>query len=143
MTDKKVRRNTRQRRVMLEELRKLSSHPTAAELYDITRRRLPRISLGTVYRNLELLAQVGLVRKLETSGSEARFDGNVDRHYHVRCVRCGRVDDAHGLPANPVKQEIKSLGGYEILGYCLQFVGICPACKGTVAEKDEHVSWQG
>ena len=129
MTDKRSRRNTRQRQVVLEELKNLGSHPTAAELYEIARRRLPKISLGTVYSNLELLAQLGVIRKLQTSGSVARFDGDRGRHYHVCCVRCGRVDDAQGLPTDPLEHEIKSLGGYDVLDYHLQFVGICPECK--------------
>jgi len=126
---RKAQRNTRQRQVVLEELKKLTSHPTAAELYEITRARLPKISLGTVYRNLELLAQNGLIGKLEIGGSEARFDGNPERHYHVRCVRCGRVDDVHDLPGSFVKREVKHLSGYEILGFRLEFIGICPECK--------------
>ncbi len=125
----KSRRNTRQRQVVLEELRKLTSHPTAAELYEITRRRLPKISLGTVYRNLELLVQTGVIRKLETSGQEARFEGKADRHYHVRCVHCGRVDDAQGLSDDPVKEIIKNVNGYEILGFRLEFVGVCAECQ--------------
>ena len=129
MVNRMLRRNTRQRQVVLEELRKLTSHPTAAELHEITRRRLPKVSLGTVYRNLELLAQMGIIQKLEISGSEARFDGNTDGHYHVRCVRCGRVDDANGLPAELIKDEIKALSGYEVLGYHLEFVGMCPTCR--------------
>jgi Fur family ferric uptake transcriptional regulator len=127
------RRNTRQRQVVLEELRKLTSHPTAAELHEITRRRLPKISLGTVYRNLELLAQMGRIRKLESSGSETRFDGHVVEHYHVRCVHCGRVDDVHGLPAEPVKHEAAKLEGYELHGYRLEFTGVCPECKAAWA----------
>ena len=123
-----ARRNTRQRQVVLEELRKLTSHPTAAQLYEITRARLPKISMGTVYRNLELLAQNVVIQKLQISGSEARFDGNPERHYHVRCVRCERVDDVHDLPDDFVKGEVKSLSGYEILECRLDFVGICPAC---------------
>ena len=121
-------RNTRQRRVILEELRKLTSHPTAAQLHEITRQRLPRISLGPVYRNLDLLATNGLIRKLETGRGEARFDGDLDHHYHVRCVRCGRVDDAHDLSPDSVTGEVKSLNGYEVLGFRLEFFGVCPAC---------------
>ena len=121
-------RNTRQRRVILEELRKLTSHPTAAQLHEITRQRLPRISLGTVYRNLDLLATNGLIRKLETGRGEARFDGDLDHHYHVRCVRCGRVDDAHDLSPDSVTGEVKSLNGYEVLGFRLELFGVCPAC---------------
>ena len=121
-------RNTRQRRVILEELTKLSSHPTAAELHEITRQRLPKISLGTVYRNLDLLARNGLIRKLETGRGEARFDGDLDHHYHLRCVRCGRVDDAHDLSTDFVTGEVKNLNGYEVLGFQLEFFGICPTC---------------
>ena len=132
MTARKTRRNTQQRQVVLEELKKLASHPTAAELYEITRRRLPKISLGTVYRNLELLADDGVIQKLEISGSEARFDRDPKLHYHVRCVRCDRLDDVHELPKDFVKSEIKSLGGYRILGFRLDFMGICPACGDTV-----------
>ena len=136
MTDKKPRRNTRQRQVVLEELKKLSSHPTAAEVYEIARRRLPKLSLGTVYRNLELLAADGAIQRLAISGTESRFDGDPERHHHVRCVRCGRVDDVHGVPPDLVKARFRSLNGYDIIGHRLEFAGICPACKGTVPEEN-------
>ena len=121
-------RSTQQRRVILEELKRLSSHPTAAELHKITQKRLPRISLGTVYRNLDLLARKGMIRKLETGRGEARFDGDLDHHYHVRCVSCGRVDDAHDLAPDSVTGEVESLNGYKVLGFHLEFFGVCPAC---------------
>jgi len=123
------KRNTEQRRVILEELQKLTSHPTAANLYEVVRKRLPKISLGTVYRNLELLARNNIIRKLELGGSEARFDGDVHRHYHVRCVQCGRVDDLADVPtAGPVTHFANS-NGYEILGYRIEFYGVCPGCR--------------
>jgi len=125
---RKLRRNTPQRKVLLEELRKVSSHPTAAELYELVRRRMPKISLGTVYRNLELLTESGTIQKLATGRAEARFDGDPGRHYHVRCVRCGRVDDVHDLPEDLLDSEPKELAGYEILGHRLEFLGICPEC---------------
>lgn len=129
MTETKFQRNTPQRRVILEELQKTSAHPTAAELYAKVRRRLPKISLGTVYRNLDLLAEMGKIQKLDLGGGEARFDGNPDAHYHVRCVRCGRVDDVHGLPAGTRLDAPREAAGYEILGHRLEFVGVCPRCK--------------
>jgi len=138
MTSMKFQRKTRQRQVILEELRKLTSHPTAVDLYGIVRRRLPKISLGTVYRNLELLAQMDVIQKLQISGSEARFDGNPDQHYHVRCVRCGRVDDLHSVPDDLVKGRIEELDGYEILGYRMEFFGICPACGREPGARDRE-----
>ena len=87
-------RMTRQRNVILEELRKVDTHPSADEVYDMVRRRLPRISLGTVYRNLEILSQNGRIQKLEIGGTQKRFDGNPANHYHLRCIHCDRLADA-------------------------------------------------
>ncbi len=77
-------RLTTQRQVILEELGKVTSHPTANEVYDMVRKRLPRIGLGTVYRNLELMAESGLILKLEVGGTQKRFDATTDLHYHIR-----------------------------------------------------------
>jgi Fur family ferric uptake transcriptional regulator len=129
MTADISRRKTQQRKVVLEELQKLTSHPTALELYEIVRRRLPNISLATVYRNLEFLAQTKMIQKLESAGSKARFDYDVSSHHHVRCTRCGRVDDIHGLPADLVGNEVKKHTTYKILGHRLEFLGICPECE--------------
>ena len=143
VVSKEFHRNTRQRRVILEELRKLTSHPTAAELYEITRARLPKISLGTVYRNLELLTQMGMIQKLGLGAAEARFDGSIHPHDHVRCVHCGRVADANGMSLGPVKDQIESLGDYEILGYRLEFFGICPECRRAPVKEDDGSSHTG
>jgi Fur family ferric uptake transcriptional regulator len=142
MAYRKAQRNTRQRQVVLEELRKLSSHPTAAALYEIARARMPKISLGTVYRNLEVLAENGVIQKLEIGGAEARFDGNSEKHYHVRCVQCGRVDDVHVMPRDFVKGEIESLAGYEIVGFRLDFLGVCPDCQSGYGEDGGEASPQ-
>jgi Fur family ferric uptake transcriptional regulator len=131
MNDQMTRRNTKQRQVILEELRRLTSHPSAATLHEIVRRRLPKISLGTVYRNLELLAQSGLIRKLDLGSGEARFDGIVTPHYHIRCVKCGRVTDAHDPDVNIAYGEDPSAEGFHVLGHQLEFVGICPQCQGV------------
>jgi Fur family ferric uptake transcriptional regulator len=127
-------RNTRQRKVILEELQKVKTHPTAASLYAIVRRRMPKISLGTVYRNLELLNQMGMVRKLDFSGAEARYDGNVEDHDHLRCVCCMKVDDAPGSPLALARGGKEDWGGYNVLGHRLEFFGVCPKCKRRKAK---------
>ena len=129
MSDKPGRRNTRQRQVILEEIQKLDSHPSAATLYELVRKRLPKVSLGTVYRNLDFLAQTGVIQKLNTGSAEARFDWNPELHYHVRCLHCGRVDDVHNAPGDLVDREINELQGFAILGHQLQFIGLCPDCR--------------
>ena len=137
MPSEKFQRNTRQRQVILEELEKLTSHPTAAELYEIVRRRLPKISLGTVYRNLERLSQQGRIRKLDSSGAENRFDIDLCSHYHVKCALCGKVEDAPDAPAKLEIAGIKHLSGYDILEHRLEFIGICPDCKGQEPDQEE------
>ena len=134
MPHHKQQRNTRQRRIVLEELRKVTSHPTAAQLCETVRHRLPKISLGTVYRNLDVLSQAGEVAKIVWGGSETRFDGDPTRHYHVRCLGCGSLADAH-LPAVDISSEDLQRSGYDVLGHRLEFIAVCPKCKSEEAEK--------
>lgn len=122
-------RMTTQRRVILEELMKLKSHPTAGELCQIVRHRLPRISLGTVYRNLEILSREGIIQKLDVGGVEMRFDGDTSNHYHVRCLGCGRVDDADMQLIPDIESAINAQSDFDILGHRLEFVGYCPECQ--------------
>ncbi|MBD5627213.1 MAG: transcriptional repressor [Desulfovibrio sp.] len=122
-------RMTRQRAEILAELRKAKTHPTAEEIHAKVRRALPRISLGTVYRNLELLAQAGEILRLE-GGHGRRFDGDVSPHLHVRCVRCGRVADVCG-PAPAPALEGLSAAGFAILGARIELDGLCGRCAAT------------
>ena len=122
-------RMTRQRRVILEELRKVNTHPSADEIYEIVRKRLPRISLGTVYRNLEILSDSGDIQKLETGCSLKRFDGNLSEHCHIRCVRCDRIADAPMLPELEIDLERFDSTDFEIIGHRLEFLGVCPICS--------------
>ena len=122
-------RVTAQRRTILDELRRDHSHPTADEVYERVRRTLPRISLGTVYRNLELLAERGLIRRLDGTGSKRRYDGDTDAHYHVRCERCGRVDDVHTPPIQVPRRAVARASGYRITGHRLELTGLCPTCR--------------
>lgn len=120
---------TKQRRVIVEELKKLKTHPTATLIYELVRKRLPRISLGTVYRNLDLLAEAGIIQKLETAGTQKRFDGTVENHYHVRCVTCGQVDDIPLPLLGEIEGLLGGLSNYKILSHRLEFQGVCPSCQ--------------
>ncbi len=130
------RRITKQRQVILEELRKLNTHPSADEIYKVVRRRLPRISLGTVYRNLEVLAQMGEIQKLELSGSLKRYDWDTNKHYHIRCVRCNRVDNVPIAPLNQLEDELYEATVFEIIGHNLEFTGLCPECSKKIHTND-------
>jgi len=124
-------RLTNQRQVLMEELRKITTHPTACELYDMVRQRLPRIGLGTVYRNLELLSECGIIKKLEFGGELKRFDNNPDPHYHIRCNVCGRVDDMLIPRFEDLDAQAAVFCSYTILGHQLEFSGICADCNAA------------
>jgi len=130
MFNEKQLRMTPQRKILVEELRRLHSHPTADELYQVVRRRLPHISLGTVYRNLEILSRTGIIRKIELGGAQRRFDGDLEIHQHIRCTECGRIDD---LPAGAAitncDQDLVEGTGYEVVERRVEFIGICPECR--------------
>jgi Fur family ferric uptake transcriptional regulator len=122
-------RLTTQRQIILEELEKVTSHPTANEVYDMVRRRLPRIGLGTVYRNLELMANSGIILKLEVGGTQKRFDATVEPHYHIRCSSCGKVNDINIAVQEHINQEAEKASNYKILGHHIEFSGICRSCS--------------
>lgn len=129
-------RMTRQRQVILEELRKANSHLTADDVYQMVRRRLPRISLGTVYRNLEVLSESGVIRKMEIGSAQKLFDGKAEAHYHVRCIRCKRVDDVSGDLSSTIDDVFRDVSDYEITGHQLLLTGLCPDCKSHREEKE-------
>ncbi|CAB1059979.1 Peroxide stress regulator PerR, FUR family [Olavius sp. associated proteobacterium Delta 1] len=121
-------RMTRQRQVILEELRKVNTHPSADEIYEMVRKRLPRISLGTVYRNLEILSENGEIQKLELGCSPKRFDGVAEDHYHIRCLDCNRVIDSPPGFDVCVTHELTENTDFKIIGHKLEFIGFCPTC---------------
>lgn len=123
-------RLTTQRQIILEELAKVTSHPTANEVYDMVRKRLPRIGLGTVYRNLELMADSGIILKLEVGGTQKRFDATVAPHYHIRCISCGKVDDIDIEVQDQINAKAAEASDYDILGHHIEFTGICSDCIG-------------
>ncbi|MBW2029667.1 MAG: transcriptional repressor [Deltaproteobacteria bacterium] len=132
---------TPQRKVILEEVCKEGEHLTADEIYDRVRKRLPRISMGTVYRNLDLMASQGLIRKLQPDYPQMRFDGNTRDHYHLLCMRCGRISDApvaHSDNALEILEgTLGNLTRYGIFGHKLEFIGLCPECMEKEKNRPE------
>ena len=122
MSSEKEHRMTYQRHLILQELVKTKTHPSADEIYTNVRQILPRISLGTVYRNLEVLAQLGYIQKIEFAGNQKRFDGNPENHFHIVCIFCQRVDD---IPMNVVKKikiSGKKIKNYHNINYYMVFI---------------------
>lgn len=125
-------RMTQQRQVILEEVKRAHHHPTADEIYERVRKRIPRISMGTVYRNLDVLASCGLIDKIEPGVVQMRFDGNMRDHFHITCVHCGRIEDAPIEVSRDSMENLENALGrltkHGIFGHKLEFFGLCSRC---------------
>ena len=126
----KKRRYSKQRAALLELLMSTKEHPTAAQLYERLRKQYPSVSLGTVYRNLSLLAEQGQVQILRGGSGFDRFDGNVAPHSHITCTVCGRVVDVDcAIPGEDAAEKAAAeASGFRVLSHALDFYGICPEC---------------
>lgn len=121
-------RQTEQRRIVYEVLRSTKTHPTADWIYEKARQRLPKISLGTVYRNLNVLRDEGLIRELHGVDRKAHFDADIHPHAHFVCTHCGTIRDV--MPPPQVEwRSLKDLVGCEVERQEIQFFGVCPACR--------------
>ena len=124
-------RLTGPRRLVLEVVRGSDAHPTAEAVHQMVRCRLPRVSLGTVYRNLRLLVAQGLVKELP--GPHTRFDCNLSEHHHFTCLACGRIADVAGPLTEPhsraLVSRVASSGGFSVSHHRIEFYGRCAACR--------------
>ena len=130
-------RMTESRKAILTALGGTRAHPTADEVYAMVRAELPKVSLGTVYRNLDLLAKQGLIRMLATAGEQRRYDGMLEDHHHIRCEVCGRVDDINLEDTERLDEPLVDGRGYEVHGYTLCFTGVCRECAGNGKNHNE------
>ena len=121
-------RLTRPRRLILGVVRATDAHPTAAFVYQRVRRRLPRVSLATVYRNLRMLAAEGLLAERADAGG-MRFDGNTGPHDHFTCLACGRIYDVPARAERSVRRRIEARTGFEVLDHRTEYYGRCGACR--------------
>ena len=131
-------RMTNQREIILRELIRCQRHLTADELYDIVKKVMPRISLATVYRNLEILSEAGIIGKLEISGRQKRFDYAPEEHDHIYCVVCHRVDNLEIEHKGLTLKEFEAVAGYSVTGCRLEIVGVCPECQRKRDNREEN-----
>ncbi len=129
-------RMTNQREMILRELKKSKKHLTADQLYERVKKFMPRISLATVYRNLEILSDAAMIRKLEISGRQKRFDSELEDHDHIYCVQCHRIENLD-IGGKEVDLGTIDTKGYEITGRRLEVTGLCPRCQKKLIKSKE------
>ena len=120
---------SRQRELILKTLKENCIHPTAEQVYELIRREEPTVSLATVYRNLNLLAENGMVKKIEGLDGTAHFDHQTFDHYHFICTKCNRVFDIPCDIAPDLAQDVESRTGFRIACYDVSFRGTCKSCQ--------------
>jgi len=121
-------RLTRPRRIILDVVRATDAHPTAAFVYRRVRRRLPRVSLATVYRNLRMLAAEGFLAE-RTDEAGMRFDGNTGPHDHFTCLACRRIYDVPARAERRGRRRLSGRTGFEVLDHRTEYYGRCAACR--------------
>ncbi|MBV8356660.1 MAG: transcriptional repressor [Deltaproteobacteria bacterium] len=127
---------TPQRLAIIRALLAAENHPSAEEICAVVRRKHPHVSLATVHRILEQFCQVGEARKVTLLHDFARYDGNVEPHHHVLCVRCRRVHDIEIPEVDKLLEGIPSLGQFALLRCSLEIDALCRRCQ--LAEKRMH-----
>lgn len=121
------RRFSQQREQIYQAVLQSGAHPTAEMVYGLLKPDNPRLSLGTVYRNLHQMVEEG--RLTEIAGTTIRFDAVTVPHAHFCCRDCGAVSDV-ALPYDPELDQLAETGGFMVQGHDLTFYGICPSCLG-------------
>lgn len=124
----KVKRMTKQKKVIYDILCNTAEHPTAETIYNEAKNSIPDISLGTVYRNLQVLVDEGKAIELNFGKNSSRFDANTYQHSHLCCTNCGGVYDIELPENNLLKQMEESPINFKIENYRLEFSGICENC---------------
>lgn len=120
-------RLTAQRRLILGVVQATDVHPTAEWVHAAVRRARPRVSLGTVYRNLRLLARQGLLAEIRWGGT-LRFDARVHRHHHFTCSACGRIFDLEEPVDARLEARVASRTGFRVSHHRIEFFGACGEC---------------
>ncbi len=131
---KKICRNkgiplTNQRRTVLEVLLQRSDHPTADQVFETVRQKSPQISRRTVYRVLDTLVELEVIRRVHHPGATARFDGMIHRHHHLVCLQCNKIVDLENSDLDSLALPKGNPHGFDVSDFSVQLMGVCPECR--------------
>jgi Fur family transcriptional regulator, peroxide stress response regulator len=129
----RAHRSSRQRQIVRQVLASSHDHPTAQTVLERARLQVPSISLGTVYRNLQLLVEQGLLLDRKIGKKPARYEGGRTRHYHVCCTECGVLEDLAVPYQEALDRRVERMVRYRLREHRMEFYGICPRCQARLA----------
>ena len=123
-------RMTPQRHAILAYLLETMTHPTADEIYKALEGKFPNMSVATIYNNLRVFKEAGLVRELTYGDASSRFDANVhEEHYHAICSECGTIRDFHFPYLGDVERAAEQNAGFRVTGHRMEVYGVCDDCQ--------------
>lgn len=105
------------------------THPTAEEIFNTVRRKLPGVSMGTIYRNLQVLKADNLITELRIKGTVSRYEMKQDSHYHFRCEGCRRVFDLDEPVIDDIDKRVSQRTGFKVFHHQTEFRGLCTDCQ--------------
>jgi Fur family peroxide stress response transcriptional regulator len=121
-------RKSSQRDAILKVVKNTNSHPGAEWIYEQVKKESPNISMGTIYRNLRLLANNGQIKDLSIPGTPNRFDGRTSNHHHLVCEKCGRIFDLDESLDRDMEDKIFQKTRFKVRVQYLKFIGLCSDC---------------
>lgn len=127
---------SKQRQLIKEYVIANEIHPTADDVYNALKEENPNLSLGTVYRNLNLLSDMGELLRLHIPNFSDRYDGRIVSHYHVICNKCGKIHDVDISFPESIDLEIQRKTGISVTGHQLIFSGLCKDCEIDIESED-------
>lgn len=119
---------THQRQVIYEALSQMEHHPSPEAIYEVVRKQIPSISLGTVYKNLKTFLDTGLLREVSVHHGTIRLEANMSPHHHFVCTQCKAIMDLEPEDLEPVKLKRKPPKGFRVQRFSVEALGICAAC---------------
>ncbi len=122
-------RITPQRHAILTYLVESMGHPTADDIYRALEPNFPSMSVATVYNNLKMFIEAGMVRELTYGDNSSRFDANVSDHHHVICQSCGKIEDFSYPSLEDVGKQAEKSTGFEVKGLRMELYGLCKSCQ--------------
>lgn len=131
-----MKRNTLQRQIILDTLKKMDFHPSASQVYEQVHLQYPSISKATVFRILNQELDEGAVMRVMMQGDEMRYEMKTNPHYHMRCKRCGKIEDAPMAYQSRLEDLLGDLHGFQVEGHMVEFYGICEKCRNSNKEEE-------
>jgi Fur family peroxide stress response transcriptional regulator len=131
---------THQRQVLYEVMRGMRGHPSPEEVYAGVRQQIPTISLATVYKNIHLFVESGVLREVSLHHGSRRVELAAEDHHHAVCSRCKAIFDIDESELGPMHRQERLSGGFLVERYAIDIIGLCAACqKGAPAPEISHL----